>query len=93
MIFLSVCGILPQCTVRRVKSDLAFQIMDWMEEFSTFLAPHADIFVASVKRDQRLKVINTKYDAQYPTVSSRKAKSVDFDELTVTFYYNSKCYE
>ena len=69
---------------------LTIQIMDWMEEFSTFLAPHADIFVASVKRGQRLKAINTQYDALYPTVSSKKAKSVDFDELTVTFYYNSQ---
>ena len=63
--------------------------MDWMEEFSTFLAPHADVFINSVKSGQRLKAINNQYDADHPKVPSRKAKRVGFDGLTVIFYYNS----
>ena len=62
---------------------------NWAEEFEIFLAPHADQFLATVKREQELNAINLSYNKEYSAVTNTKCRRVTFDTLTVEFHY--KC--
>lgn len=63
---------------------------DWMSEFECFIAPHGAEFKERQNKKKLIALVNQKFNDYYKFSNKNpKLKTVKFDIITTTYYYNT----